>query len=175
MFDNLGGIGDIVHPGSKVVIKTNLTGGNNFQAPDGFTSSETCATHPEVVWVGGELARDAGAGELYIVESVYNDQSSPGCGTKDIARDLNATLIDLNKPDPYSDFTCAPVGVGYYFIEAFTCNRILTCTVVTLRGDNYLNFASGLGLGANLLGEIEVVGAKIEAVKCQFEPAWEME
>lgn len=78
MFDNLGGIGDIVHPGSKVVIKTNLTGGNNFQAPDGFTPSETCATHPEVVWVGGELARDAGAGELYIVESVYNDQSSPG-------------------------------------------------------------------------------------------------
>jgi uncharacterized protein (DUF362 family) len=297
MFDNLGGIGDIVHSGSKVVIKTNLTGGNNFQAPDGLTPTESYATHPEVVRAVGELARDAGAGELYIVEAVYDEQSYPGWGYTDIAGDLNATLIDLNKPDPYNEFASASVGAGHYFIENFTCHRILTeadvfisvakmkchynagitlsmknlvgmvpytyyrentsdwwrsalhtgdtksrlpriildlnrarpihlavidgvmtaeggeaprgsfkavqpgvlvagknpvatdavsAAVMSfdptveppaapfLRGDNYLNLASGLGLGTNKLDEIEVVGAKIEAVKYPFEPAWEM-
>ena len=43
-----------------------------------------------------------------------------------------------------------------------------------LRGDNYLNLASDLGLGTNKLDEIEVVGEKIQAVKYPFEPAWEM-
>ena len=126
LFDNLGGIGDIVHSGSHVVIKTNLTGGNNFQAPDGFTPTETYATHPEVVRAVGELARDAGASQITIVEAVYDDQSYPGWGYTQIARDLNATLIDLNKPDPYTVFASAPVGVGYYFIQSFICHRILT-------------------------------------------------
>jgi uncharacterized protein (DUF362 family) len=126
MLDNLGSIGDIVRSGSKVVIKTNLTGGNNFQAPDGFTPTETYATHPEVVRAIGELARDAGASELYIVEAVYDDQSYPGWGYVDIAKELNATLIDLNKPDPYTDFATASVGADFYFIENFICNRILT-------------------------------------------------
>jgi len=126
MLDGLGGLNDIVHTGSKVVIKTNLTGGNFFQAPDGFTPTETYATHPEVVRAIGELVRDAGAGELYIIEAVYDDQSYPGWGYSEIAKDLNATLIDLNKPDPYSDFTQVPVGAEHYFIEEFICHRLLT-------------------------------------------------
>jgi uncharacterized protein (DUF362 family) len=125
IFDDLGGIGDIVRSGSRVVIKTNLTGGNNFQAPDGLLPTETYATHPEVVRAVGELARDAGAGELYIVEAVYDDQSYPGWGYSEIAVNLNATLIDLNQPDPYTDFVIAPVGDSYYFLENFICHRIL--------------------------------------------------
>jgi len=297
MFDNLGGIGDIVRSGSRVVIKTNLTGGNNFQAPGGLLPTETYATHPEVVRAVGELARDAGAGELYIVEAVYDDQSYPGWGYSGIAANLNATLIDLNKPDPHTDFVTAPVGDSYYFIENFICHRVLIeadtfisvakmkchynagvtlsmknlvgmlpCTyyrqnpsdwwrsalhsgdtksrlpriildlnrarpihlgvvdgVMTgeggeaprgsfravqpgmlvagkdpvaadavsaavmsfdptveppappfLRGDNYLNLATDLGLGTNKLDEIDVIGSRIEDVKYKFEPAWEI-
>jgi uncharacterized protein (DUF362 family) len=135
MLDKLGGIGDIVQAGSNVVIKTNLTGGNNFQAPDGFTPTETYATHPEVVRVVGELARDAGAARLSIVEAVYDDQSYPGWGYADVARDLGATLIDLNQPDPFADFGTAEVQGGHYFFESFTCHRIL------LEADTFISVA----------------------------------
>ena len=126
MFDKLGGIGDVIHPGGKVVIKTNLTGGNNFQAPQGFTPTETFATHPEVVRAVGELARDAGANELFIVEAVYDEQSYPGWGYTEIANNLNATLIDLNHPDPFTEFGSVPVGTEYFFIENFICHRVLS-------------------------------------------------
>jgi uncharacterized protein (DUF362 family) len=43
-----------------------------------------------------------------------------------------------------------------------------------LRGDNYLNMATELGLGTNRLGEIEVVGASIDDVLYEFEPSWTM-
>ena len=43
-----------------------------------------------------------------------------------------------------------------------------------LRGDNYLNMAYELGLGANRLEKVEVVGASIDEVRFEFEPSRQM-
>ena len=125
MLDGLGGLRDIVPPGARVVIKTNLTSGNHFKAPDGLKSTECYATHPEVVRAVGELARDAGASQVYIVEAVYDPESYSQWGYVDIAKDLNATLIDLNLPAPYVDFAIVPVGAGWSVYESYMFNRIL--------------------------------------------------
>jgi uncharacterized protein (DUF362 family) len=116
---------DIIQTGSKVVIKTNLTGGNNFNPPSGFTAITSYVTHPEVVRAVAELARDAGAGQIFIVEAVYDPGSYSNWGYTDIAKDLNATLIDLNSADPYPDFMDVSLPSKGYFFDKFTCNRIL--------------------------------------------------
>ncbi len=125
MLDGLGGLRDIVQPGARVVIKTNLTSGNHFEAPGGLKSTECYVTHPEVVRAVGELARDAGASQVYIVEAVYDQESYSQWGYVDIAKNLNATLIDLNLPAPYADFAVASVGAGWSVYESYMFNRIL--------------------------------------------------
>lgn len=125
MLDGLGGLGDIIHSGDKVAIKINLTGGNNFKPPEGFSATESYVTHPEVVRALGKLLIDAGAGELWIVEAVYDQESYPQWGYQALAKELNATLVDLNSPEPYADFATTPVGEGWYLYETFAFNRIL--------------------------------------------------
>lgn len=125
MLDGLGGLGDIIHSGDKVAIKVNLTGGNNFKPPEGFSATESYVTHPEVVRALGKLLIDAGAGELWIVEAVYDQESYPQWGYQALAKELNATLVDLNSPEPYADFATTPVGEGWYLYETFAFNRIL--------------------------------------------------
>ena len=125
MLDGLGGLGDIIHSGDKVAIKINLTGGNNFKPPEGFSATESYVTHPEVVRALGKLLIDAGAGELWIVEAVYDQESYPQWGFQAVAKELNATLVDLNSPEPYADFATTPVGEGWYLYETFAFNRIL--------------------------------------------------
>ena len=125
MLDGLGGLGDIIHSGDKVAIKVNLTGGNNFKPPEGFSATESYVTHPEVVRALGKLLIDAGAGELWIVEAVYDQESYPQWGFQAVAKELNATLVDLNSPEPYADFATTPVGEGWYLYETFAFNRIL--------------------------------------------------
>jgi uncharacterized protein (DUF362 family) len=125
MLDGLDGLGDIIHSGDKVAIKVNLTGGNNFKPPEGFSATESYVTHPEVVRALGKLLIDAGAGELWIVEAVYDQESYPQWGYQALAKELNATLVDLNSPEPYADFATTPVGEGWYLYETFAFNRIL--------------------------------------------------
>jgi len=43
-----------------------------------------------------------------------------------------------------------------------------------IRSENYLTIAGKLGMGTNDLGGVKVIGASIEDVKFEFEPAWEM-
>src|SRR5574342_1198826 len=80
LLDGLGGLGDVIKTGAKVVLKVNLTGGMHFSPPAGFTPPESYVTHPEVVRALGELLIDAGAGKLYIVEAVYDRESYPAWG-----------------------------------------------------------------------------------------------
>ena len=95
MLDGLGGIADIVRPGDHVAIKTNLTGGTNWEGKTwGLPATETFVTHPEVVKALGKLVLDAGAGKLYIVEAVYQWESYSIWGYEDVAKELGATLID---------------------------------------------------------------------------------
>jgi uncharacterized protein (DUF362 family) len=125
MLEGIGGLDDVVKPGAKVAIKVNLTGGMYFQPPAGFSAPESYVTHPEVVRAVGELVADAGARELYIVEAVYDQDSYPAWGYEAVAKDLGATLVDLNFPAPYHDFALTPSGKDWFIYENFFFNPIL--------------------------------------------------
>jgi len=125
LLEGLGGLADVVKPGARVALKVNLTGGMHFSPPVGFTVPESYVTHPEVVRALGELLIDAGAGELFIVEAVYDQESYPAWGYEPVAKGLGATLIDLNIPAPYPDFVPTPTGPGWFIYEDFLFNPIL--------------------------------------------------
>ncbi|MBN1874188.1 MAG: DUF362 domain-containing protein [Anaerolineae bacterium] len=125
MLDGLGGLGDIVRPGDRVAIKTNLTGGTYYMKAAGQPAVESFVTHPEVVRALGQLVLDAGAKELFIVEAVYQWDSYVSWGYTDVAKELGATLIDLNAADPYSDYVDVPVPGGGGIYKGFTLNPIL--------------------------------------------------
>lgn len=125
MLDALGGLSDVVHSGDRVAIKVNLTGGSHFAPPAGVSATESYLTHPEVVRALGELLRDAGARELFIVEAVYDGESYRLFGYEEVAKPLAATLIDLNGFHPYSGFVSASVGEGAFIYDTFSFNPIL--------------------------------------------------
>ena len=125
LLDALGGLKDVVHSGDRVAIKTNLTGGVGTQPLAGVLAIESYITHPEVVRALGEAVLDAGAKELYIVESVYEDASWTQWGYKDVAKAIGAKLVDLNLTYPYNDYAEVPVGEGSYLYDHFTFNHIL--------------------------------------------------
>ena len=125
LLDGLGGLDDLVSSGDRVAIKVNLTSGTHFEPPPGVSAAESYLTHPEVVRTLGELLRDAGARELFIVEATYDQESFSLFGYEDVAEALDAALIDLNNPNPYSDFTSTPVGEDWFIYESFVFNRIL--------------------------------------------------
>ncbi len=125
MLDTLGGLGDVVRPGDRVAIKVNLTGGTRWTSPAGVPAVESYVTHPQIVRTLGELLRDAGARELLIVEAVYDQESYRVFGYEEVAKALDATLIDLNVPDPYDDFASMPVGEGWFIYDHFDVNRVL--------------------------------------------------
>ncbi|MGC9467458.1 MAG: DUF362 domain-containing protein [Anaerolineae bacterium] len=127
MLDDIGGLGDIVRPGDRVALKTNLTGGLGNQGPAGLTAMESFVTHPEVVRALGKLVLDAGAAQLFIVEAVYQWGSYTEWGYEEVARDIGATLIDLNSPEPYGDFVNVSVpGGGSGLYETYIFNPLLT-------------------------------------------------
>ncbi len=125
MLDGLGGLADVVRPGDRVALKVNLTGGTAFAGAAGLPATETFVTHPAVVQVVVEALRDAGAGEVFIVEAVYEWDSYRIWGYEDVARAVDATLIDLNSPHPYTDFATISVGTGKFIYEDFIFNHIL--------------------------------------------------
>jgi uncharacterized protein (DUF362 family) len=130
MLDQLGGLGDVVRPGDTVVIKTNLTGGVWNEKAAIKPAIESYVTHPEVVRALGEAVLDAGAGRLVIVEAVYDRESFPRWGHRTVAKDLGATLLDLNDPAPGRDFVQQPVGPDWNVYESFAFNRVLVETDV---------------------------------------------
>ena len=125
VLDGIGGLADVIHSGDRVAIKVNLTGGTTADPLDGVLAIESYITHPEVVRVLGELVRDAGARELFLVEAVYEWDSYRQWGYEAVAEDLGATLIDLNAPDPYPDYATTPVGEDWFIYPEFKLNRIL--------------------------------------------------
>jgi uncharacterized protein (DUF362 family) len=125
LLDGLGGLDGVINSGDRVAVKVNLTGGTHFDPPAGLSATESYLTHPEVVRAVCELLRDAGARELFIVEAVYDRESYPLFGYEEVAEALDATLVDLNDPHPYSDFASTPVGEGWFIYEDFFLNPIL--------------------------------------------------
>jgi uncharacterized protein (DUF362 family) len=126
LLDNLGGLQNVVRTGDKVAIKVNLVGGVKGNIPPaGTTAPESYVTHPAVAHAIGELLRDAGAKEIYIVESVWEWASYEDWGYVAMAKDLGATLIDLNNPDPYTDYVSVPVGKDWFIYDQFKINHLL--------------------------------------------------
>ncbi len=125
LLDELGGLGDVVRPGARVAIKVNLTGGNNFQPPAGYSAVDCYMTHPEVVRALGELLYEAGASQLFIVEALFDAESFSQNGYADVANDLGASLVDLNNPAPYDSFARFPVGSHWSIYQELTLNRLL--------------------------------------------------
>lgn len=117
MLDSLGGLESVVPYGGVVVMKVNLTGGIQSHNMGGLPAVETIATHPLVSRALGELLIDAGAGELWIVEAVYEWESFRDWGYEEIARYLNAQLVDLNQPDPFRSFAKVSVPGGLIYDE----------------------------------------------------------
>jgi len=126
LFDSLGGLQDVVKPGDKVAVKVNLTGGIKTNPPPaGTTAPESYLTHPAVARAMCELLRDAGAKEIYIVESVWEWESYERWGYVSMAKNTGATLIDLNSPEPYGDYASTPVGPDWFIYEQFRFNHLL--------------------------------------------------
>lgn len=126
LLDNLGGLDDVIKPGDIVALKVNLTGGTYFEPFLGVNPIESYVTHPEVTRALGKRLLDAGTGQLYIIEAQFDKASFFRWGYDDVATSLGATLIDLNDPDPYTDFAEVPVGKGWFIYQHFTLNRILS-------------------------------------------------
>lgn len=125
VFDDLGGLNDVIKAGNRVAIKTNLTGGTTLQSSGGLPPIETYVTHPVVVRAMAELLRDMGVKSVYIIEAVYEWASYQEWGYVDMAREVGATLIDLNETSPYADYASLPVGQNWFIYDRFTTNHIL--------------------------------------------------
>jgi len=126
MLDSIGGLRDVLAHGNRVAIKTNLTGGTSNKGLPGIPEIESYLTHPEVVRAIGELLRDAGVKDLYIVEAVYEKESWSAYGYEEIAKSLNAPLIDLNESAPYQDYVnVAPSSGSPMIYEKYIFNPIL--------------------------------------------------
>jgi len=125
LLDAIGGVQDVLAHGTRVAIKTNLTGGIQSGSLPGISEIESFLTHPEVVRAVAELLRDAGAKEIFIVEAVYEKESWPYYGYESMAKEVGATLVDLNYAEPYADFAKTSPGTQPLIYEEFQFNPIL--------------------------------------------------
>ncbi len=82
-------------------------------------ASKTYVTHPLVVKALGEALLDIGAGSIYIIEGATHPSDTmkafSDLGYDKIASYLGATLINLNKPDPYTEFSKATIEGGLVY------------------------------------------------------------
>ncbi len=125
LLDGIGGLEDVLAHGKRVAIKVNLTGGTSARPLPGIPEIESYLTHPEVVRALGELLRDAGVKDLYIVEAVYEKESWPYYGYTDMAKSIGATLVDLNYAEPYKDLVETQSSTSPLVYDKFKFNPIL--------------------------------------------------
>jgi uncharacterized protein (DUF362 family) len=126
MLDQIGGLGDVIRPGARVAVKVNLTGGYNTLPNPEYDATTTYVTHPEVVRALMELLRDAGAGSLFLTEAIWNPMDLSAWGYQDWLDPLGISVVDLNSPAPYPDFSITPTGNEFSVFDHFTLNRVLT-------------------------------------------------
>ena len=110
MFQSLGGLADLVRPGSRVGIKLNLTGGTWWDTPDKPPATEYFVTHPSVAGVLVEILRDLGASQVTLMDGLGDPASFEKWGYAEMAKKLGAQLVDLCLPSPYASFMLFPVG-----------------------------------------------------------------
>jgi uncharacterized protein (DUF362 family) len=125
MFEDLGGLTDVIRPGARVTIKPNLTGTTWSDASLPAPATELFATHPALVQALSELLIDAGAGQIRFVEGLGDEAIFQAWGYADVAARVNAQLIDLCKPAPFGDFVSFPVGPARQIYDVVYMNAAL--------------------------------------------------
>ncbi|MBN1893409.1 DUF362 domain-containing protein [bacterium] len=130
LFTAIGGLGDIIPSGGKVGIKINCTGGNwsaiDYRNKSGLEPGESYWTHPEILRAVIELVKDSGAGQVTVVESIYDQESIDDFGYREVLEATGAGFVDLNYPDPYSDYLERAVGDGWLIYETLKQNALLS-------------------------------------------------
>lgn len=132
LFEQLGGIGDVVKSGDTVAIKINLTGGSYWADPlhntklNGVSITEAQWTHPAVVQAVGELLIDAGIKptNVSIVESLGSTDSfsyAAFSGYADVKNHLGCNLVDISK----GTFVDISTGDQYFNFSSLKMNQIL--------------------------------------------------
>jgi uncharacterized protein (DUF362 family) len=163
-FDALGGLGDIIKSGDTVGIKINLTGGiggyvNRIPKPP----YELYLTHPEIVRAVGELAIDAGASKVYVLESAYDDSDwnytdpASGLSHQSVANGFDGETLNLNYTDPYGSYIKLPVEDPFIY-PTLTFNGILNeidCFISCPKAKNHYGAAVTHGM-KNLVGTLPV-------------------
>ena len=128
MLDQLGGLGDIIKSGDKVGIKINLTGASasaeRWERDSGVNAIESYWTHPQVLNVVGELAKDAGASKIFVIESYYDTEAIMRPGFKTVADRLGGAVVQTNGIAPFTGFTKRSVGSQALVYEHFYQNAI---------------------------------------------------
>lgn len=124
LINRLGGLNDIVKPGSKVAIKPNLTGGVSSAQVPGYSAIESFITNPEVVRALIRMVQVAGATDITIVESVYEWESYTAWGYEAMAKDMDVKLVDLNDVKPYNDYVDVSVPNSFIY-PSFRVNKLL--------------------------------------------------
>ncbi len=125
MLDGLGGLSDLVKPGARVGIKVNLTGATWWDGEGKPKATEYFVTHPAVAGALGELLRDAGASELYIVDGIVDETCWDKWGYTEMAQPLQARLVNLCKPEPYSAYKTFFVGENWQIDDRFYLHPLL--------------------------------------------------
>jgi uncharacterized protein (DUF362 family) len=127
MLNNIGGLSDIIQSGDKVAMKINLTGGDSWVEDQlGCRAEDSIWTHSSVIRVIGEMVRDAGAAQIYVVESGGEGViQNPRFGYLAAISALGAQYINLNSTAPYPSYVSLQVVDPFNFPE-FRVNPILS-------------------------------------------------
>jgi uncharacterized protein (DUF362 family) len=130
LFDQIGGVGDLVGPGSRVAIKINLTGGAgwaNHPSLQGVDIRECAWTHPEVLKAVGQLLIDNGVAptDIYFVEGLWDYECYNNFGYLDVQQYIEAQLVDLNQAAPYPALVNISSGDDPFYYTYFVMNQIL--------------------------------------------------
>lgn len=154
LIDQTGGLRGVVKSGDRVAIKVNLTGGVKVRPLAGVAPIDSYITHPNVVRPLVEAVKEAGAREVTIVESVYENASWTEWGYEALAADLGVKLVDLNMTAPYKDYAQIRVGDGAFIYPDFTFNHILEeCDVFMSVPKMKCHYSAGITLAMkNLVG-----------------------
>jgi len=118
-----GGLGDIIKPGSTVVIKPNFTAGGRNPSRDGLANIMTYTTHPDVTRAVALLAKEAGAGRVILTEG-WGEDIWPGNRHDSIIRELGLETLNLDEPAPASDFAKVPVPDAYE-LKSILLNQVI--------------------------------------------------
>jgi uncharacterized protein (DUF362 family) len=127
--DSIGGMGDLVR-GKTVTIKLNLTG-MTWEPVGGLPARETYQTHPNSLGALCAALVDAGAKEIFAVETLYWEDSfenilaSAGWDVKAVqsAADHRLRFEDIRNRGTWSSYSRFDVPWGGFIFPAFDLNQ----------------------------------------------------